>query len=124
MKGFLNKNNKYIQQAKLLNGYTPIFSQFGTDIYASDVVQSAIDCIATECSKLQPKHIRMDGNDMQTIVKGSINRLFKFSPNELMTTRDFIEKVIWLLYMNYNAFIYPTYDLVTSNGVTDPTRTQ
>ncbi|MFS1511879.1 phage portal protein [Chengkuizengella sp. SCS-71B] len=116
MKGFLNKNNKYMQQAKLLNGYTPIFNQFGTDIYASDVIQSAIDCIATECSKLQPKHIRMDSNGMQTIVKGSINRLFKFSPNELMTTRDFIEKVIWLLYMNNNAFIYPTYDLVRYEG--------
>jgi HK97 family phage portal protein len=28
-----------------------------------------------------------------------------------MTTRDFIEKVIWLLFMNYNAFIYPVYEL-------------
>lgn len=103
--------NKEMQQARMLNGYSPIFTQFGEDIFASDVVQMCIDVIATECSKLQPKHIRIGNNGMQHIVKSSINRLFKFAPNEIMTTRDFLEKVIWLLYMNYNAFIYPMYDL-------------
>lgn len=101
-----------MQYAKLLNGYAPIFSQFGNDVYASDVVQTCIDIIASECSKLMPKHIRTDNNDMQINVKSSLNRLFKFSPNEMMTTKDFIEKIIWLLYMNYNAFVYPTYDVV------------
>ncbi|SMQ75951.1 phage portal protein, HK97 family [Bacillus sp. OV166] len=109
---FSSKNNKSMQYAKMLNGYAPVFSQFGNDVYASDVVQTCIDIIATECSKLMPKHIRTDTNDMQTNVKSNINRLFKFSPNELMTTKDFIEKIIWLLYMNYNSFIYPTYDVV------------
>lgn len=104
-------------QAQMLQGVIPIFSQFGDDVYASDVVQACIDCIATECSKLQPRHIRTDNQDMRTVVKGSLNRLFKFAPNELMTTRDFLEKIIWLLYLNYNAFIYPTYDIVESNGV-------
>jgi HK97 family phage portal protein len=109
---FSNKNNINMQYAKMLNGYAPIFSQFGTDVYASDVVQTCIDIIATECSKLMPKHIRTDNSGMQTVVNGSLNRLFKFAPNELMTTKDFIEKTIWLLYMNYNAFVYPTYDVV------------
>lgn len=99
------------QQARMLNGYVPIFSQFGQDVFASDVVQMCVDVIATECSKLQPKHIRIDSNGMQQLVRGSINRLFKFAPNELMTTRDFLEKIIWLLYTNYNAFIYPMYVL-------------
>ena len=103
--------NKEMQQARMLNGYSPIFAQFGEDIFASDVVQMCVDVIATECSKLQPKHIRIGNNGMQHIVKSSINRLFKFAPNEIMTTRDFLEKVIWLLYMNYNAFIYPMYEL-------------
>jgi len=31
------------------------------------------------------------------------------NPNELMTTSEFIEKVAWLLLLNYNAFIIPTY---------------
>lgn len=109
---FSAKGNKGLQHVRFMDGYSPIFSQFGANIYASDVVQMCIDVIATECSKLQPKHIRTGPNDMQVNVKGSLNRLFKFAPNELMTTRDFIEKVIWLLYMNYNAFIYPMYELV------------
>lgn len=106
---------KLMRYAAFLNGNTPIFSQFGQNIYASDVVQMCIDVIATECSKLQPKHIRTDNNNMQVNVKSSLNRLFKFAPNELMTTRDFIEKIIWLLFMNYNAFIYPVYSLTTDS---------
>jgi HK97 family phage portal protein len=108
---FSKSAREKLRYAKLLDGFSPIFSQFGTSIYASDVVQMCIDVIATECSKLQPKHIRTDADGMQVNVKSSLNRLFKFAPNELMTTRDFIEKVIWLLFMNYNAFIYPSYEL-------------
>lgn len=101
---------KQMKYAKLLDGYTPIFSQFGQSIYSSDVVQMCIDAIATECSKLQPRHIRTDSEGMQSHAKSSLNRLFKFSPNSLMTTRDFLEKIIWLLYLNNNAFIYPTFE--------------
>jgi HK97 family phage portal protein len=113
---FPNRDTTQKQYAKFLDGYSPVFSQFGTNIYASDVVQMCVDVIATECSKLQPKHIRTDSKGMQVNVKSSLNRLFKFAPNELMTTRDFIEKIIWLLLMNYNAFIYPTYENKTGNN--------
>lgn len=112
------ETNSQKQQAKFLDGYSPIFSQFGQNVFASDVVQMCVDAIATEFRKLMPKHIRTDPNEgMQTIVKGSINRLFKFAPNELMTTSDFLEKIIWLLYTNLNSFIYPTYTIKQdSNG--------
>ncbi|WP_067725358.1 phage portal protein [Oceanobacillus damuensis] len=106
-----HSSNKQMQQAKMLDGYSPIFSQFGQNVYASDVVQMCIDIIATEISKLKPKHIRTDPDGMQATVNGSFNRLFKFAPNELMTTRDFLEKVIWVLFLNYNAFIYPMYEI-------------
>ena len=39
------KNTKY---ADVMTGQVPIFSQFGRDIYVSDVVQQAIECIANE----------------------------------------------------------------------------
>ncbi|SFB62635.1 phage portal protein, HK97 family [Cohnella sp. OV330] len=110
IKGFAGRP-KGSTLAKMLNGYIPIFSQFGQDIYASDVVQNCIHAIATEISKLQPKHIRTDSNGMQSQPNGPLNRLFKFAPNELMTTKDFLEKIIWLLYLNENAFIYPIYDV-------------
>lgn len=100
---------------QMLNGGLPVFSQFGSNIYASDIVQNCINVIATEMSKLQPRHIRNTG-DRQDIPKGNINRLLKFGPNPLMTTSEFIEKIIWLLFMNYNAFIIPIFDSDFSTG--------
>ena len=109
---FTSKEEKrQMQYAKFLDGNLAIFSQFGQNVYASDIVQNCIDVIATECSKLMPRHIRTDNTGMQTTVNSSLNRLFKFAPNELMTTKDFLEKIIWLLEMNCNAFIYPAYEI-------------
>lgn len=48
--------------ADMLNGFTPIFSQFGSDIYASDVVQQAVGCIVREMKKLRPMHVRREGS--------------------------------------------------------------
>lgn len=101
-----SQNMRY---AKIMDGTMPIFSQFGNDIYASDIVQMCINVIATECSKLRPQHIRLNDRGLQVKVNSSLNRLFKIAPNELMTTKDFIEKIIWLLYMNDNCFLYPIY---------------
>lgn len=105
-----NKENK--QQAKILNGYTPVYSQFGTDIYASDVVQQAISCIVQELKKLSPVHIRKVDNDFIPL-DDNIGKLLK-DPNEHMTTSDFIEKIFWQLFLNYNAFIIPTYTYYTN----------
>lgn len=110
-KGIVNKFRNY-KYAKMLSGQTPIFSQFGDDIYASDVVKNAVRIIASEISKLQPKHIRTLEEDKQENVKSSINRLLRFSPNPLMTTSEFLEKCVWLREMTYNCFIYPQYNVV------------
>jgi len=104
--GFFKKNSAQTKYASFLNNTTPIFSQFGRNIYASDVVQMCIDCIAQECSKLQPRHIIRTANGPVTD-DDNLNKLFKFAPNPIMTTRDFLEKTIWNLFLNYNAFIYP-----------------
>ncbi|WP_198343563.1 phage portal protein [Paenibacillus senegalimassiliensis] len=104
-----------VKLIRMLNGGLPVFSQFGSNIYASDIVQNCINVIATEMSKLQPRHIRNTG-DRQDLPKGNINRLLKFGPNPLMTTSEFIEKIIWLLFMNYNAFIIPIFDSDSSTG--------
>ncbi len=93
--------------AEVMNGYSPIFSQFGTDIYASDVVQQAIGCIVSEVKKLQIEHIREVSSDYMTI-NDDLSRVLK-RPNQLMTMSDFLEKITWLLFLNYNVFIIPTY---------------
>lgn len=101
------KSTVKTKYADMLNGFTPIFSQFGDDIYASDVVQQAINCIVSEMKKLNPQHVRSSGADVVPI-NSSIQRVLK-KPNEIMTTSDFLEKVVWQLIFNYNAFIIPTY---------------
>ena len=93
--------------APTLDGYAPIFTQFGNNIYASDVVQQALKCIVNEMKKLKPTHIRLEDNDPVPI-KGNIQDILD-RPNPIMTTSEFIEKTVWLLLMNYNAFIVPTY---------------
>ena len=93
----------------MLNGFTPIFSQFGDDIYASDVVQQAVGCIVREMKKLNPTHVRERGSDTAPS-DGSIQRILN-TPNELMTTADFLEKITWQLFFNYNCFILPTYQV-------------
>lgn len=98
------KNSKF---APTLNGFLPIYSQFGTNIYASDVVQQALKCIVDEMKKLKPTHVRYNNNDPVPI-RGNVQDVLN-SPNQLMTTSEFLEKTVWMLLMNYNAFIIPTY---------------
>lgn len=98
------KNKK---PAPTMDGFVPIYTQFGTNIYASDVVQQALKCIVDETKKLNPTHVRYKGND-PVPVKSTVQDVLD-NPNQLMTTSEFLEKTTWLLLMNYNVFIIPTY---------------
>lgn len=101
-------------QLAMVNGNTPIYAQFGQNVFASDVVQQAIACIAQEISKLTPRHIRFDKDGLQVPVFDSISDLLEYGPNEWSTTKDFLEKITWQLYLNYNVFILPIYDEETA----------
>jgi hypothetical protein len=103
------KINKTI--ASILNDGRAIFSQFGEDIYLSDFVNNCIDRIATEISKInivsvvqKPGSIRQQNDD--------ITRLFRFKPNPLQTTKDFLACCEWLRRKDCNCFIYPQYEIV------------
>lgn len=104
------KTKKYTW-GDILSGIAPIYSNgFGTNIYASDVVQQAIYSIVTELKKLDPVHVRKTGNNNDFVsVAGNIQSVLD-RPNDLMTTSDFIEKTAWNLLLNYNAFVYPIWD--------------
>lgn len=114
LEGLIGKSTlSNARYAKMLSGQVPIFSQHGQNIYASDIVQNCIDVIASECGKLQPRHIKIENRTgVQSTPNGNINRLFDTAPNEIMITSDFIEKVVWMYCLNYNSFIYPAYDIV------------
>lgn len=93
--------------AGALNGNSPIFSQFGNNIFASDVVQQAVNCIVSELKKLRVAHVKENGNDVVPVDSGLQTILN--NPNPLMTMSDFIEIIYWQLAMNYNSFIIPVY---------------
>lgn len=100
---------KQTKFAPTLDGFLPIYSQFGTNIYASDVVQQVLKCIVDEMKKLNPTHVRLnDSYNDPTPVKSTVQDILN-NPNEIMTTSEFLEKTIWMLLLNYNAFIIPTY---------------
>lgn len=101
------RSPKTTKQAPNLDGFLPIYPQFGADIYASDVVQQALACIVGEIKKLNPTHVRYKGSD-PTPIRGNVQDVLN-NPNELMTAAEFLEKVTWLLLLNYNAFIIPDF---------------
>lgn len=92
----------------MIDGYSPTFAQFGTNIYMSDAVQQALKCIVDEVKKLNPTHIRLVDSDPVPIRDSTVAAVLA-DPNQLMTTSEFLEKTAWLLLLNFNAFIIPTY---------------
>lgn len=98
-----------MNRAAMLSGYVPIFSSFGRDIYASDVVEQAVSCIVNEMKKLTPSHIVEDGMDVSP-VNDSRQRVLN-NPNQIMTKSAFLEKIFWMLLKNYNAYVIPVYDV-------------
>ena len=96
-----------INAISISNGTTPLYSQYGQDVFASDVVMQAVNCIISEIVKLKPTHIKKNGTDISP-QNSSIQSVLDY-PNELMSTADFIEKVMWNFYFNSNSFIIPRY---------------
>lgn len=101
------KITKY-KYAPMLSGRTPVFRQFGGDVYSYDVVQQAIECIAAEMSKLNPQHIRKDGAD-SVAINDQVQRVL-MRPNKTMSSSDFLEKITYILFLTYNCFIIPQFD--------------
>lgn len=94
---------------RMLNGFNPTFSPFSGDAYDSDVVRAAVDAIARNAAKLKPKHIRVTADGVQEM-KSHIERLLSVRPNPYMSAYDFLYKVVTLLYLQNNAFIFIDWD--------------
>jgi HK97 family phage portal protein len=107
--------------ARTLNGLAPVYTQFGTNIYASDVVQQALACIVDEVKKLNPQHIRIVDSDPVPISTSTVQAVLN-DPNAVMTTAEFLEKITWLLLLNYNAFVIPTYRTWTDRNTGEERR--
>lgn len=95
--------------AEVLSDSRAVFSSFGNDIYFSDFVNNCIDRIATEVSKIDVVSVVAKGDSVRH-EKDEITKLFKYQPNPLQTTKDFLASCEWLRRKYMNCFIYPVPD--------------
>lgn len=108
--GFVN-TLRSMTRFQFMSGYSPTFSSFGNNAYASDIVRSAVHAIASNAAKLKPKHIRRIEGDIR-IPGSSLERLLTIRPNPMMNTYDFLYKIVTQLCLRSNAFI-----LIQWNGM-------
>lgn len=108
LKGRKKTNPNTLMYAPTQSGYVPFYSEFGDNVYMSDIVVQSIRCKANEFKKLKPRHIRTKDGQEAVISDGSVAKILR-NPNPYMTTADFLEKITILLELNKNVFIYPEY---------------
>lgn len=102
----------------ILSDGKAIFSSFGNDVYFSDFVNNCIDRIATEISKIEIISVVQQSGVVKR-QNDDITRLFRFRPNPLQTTKDFLACCEWLRRKDNNCFVYPQYETVSDrNGNT------
>lgn len=107
------KTAEPVAEFKIVNGINVPLIPFGTNILKSDVVMIAIDRVASQCAKLKISYVKTTEKGEQLERKNDISFVLKHRPNELMTPYQFIYKVVTLLLINDNSFIYPLYDKAT-----------
>ena len=102
-----------IDEFKIINGISIPLVPFGTNILKSDVVKICIDRVASQCGKLKISYIKKNELGEQKEKNNDLSFILKHRPNEFMTPYQFLYKVITLLLLNDNSFIYPLYDKYT-----------
>ena len=91
--------NGYFQ---MLDGYTPIFSDYDGGVYEMELTRSCIHTFANHCSKLLPVVNGSDSRGLQSVLNGK--------PNPFMTTPQFVYKVATLYDTKNTCFIVPILD--------------
>lgn len=108
------KTQETVTGFKLVHDIELPLIPFGDNITKSDVVMICIDRVASQCAKLKGRYVKVDEKGVQTERKGELSFILKRKPNEVMTPSQFLYKVVSLLLLNNNAFIYPRYDRNTN----------
>jgi len=81
------------------------------NVYNSDFVNNSIDRVASEISKIDVRSVVENGDSVK-VQNDDITRLFRFGPNPLQTTKDFLSSVEWIRRKHGNVFIFPIYDIL------------
>lgn len=95
-------NEKYEEQFKMLNGYTPHFTTWGGSIYESELIRAVINARATHISKLKV--------ETQGAARPALQNKLKHGPNQFQTWGQFLYRLSTILDIHNTAFICPVYD--------------
>lgn len=107
------KRKVLTQQFNIINGYSPAFTTYAGGLYEMELTRSAIETIATHCSKLNP----VFSEETKTYKYKNLKGLIETKPNSKMTTQQFLSRIVTILLCENNAFIVPIYADITATEV-------
>ena len=87
---------------QMLDGYTPIFSDYDGGVYEMELTRSCIHTFANHCSKLLPAVSGPDSRGVKAMLDGQ--------PNPFMTVAQFVYKVATIYDAKNTCFIVPILD--------------
>lgn len=87
---------------KMLDGYTPIFTNYDGGVYEMELTRSCIHTFANHCSKLLPTVSGADVRGVKAMLDGK--------PNPFMTSAQFVYKVATIYDTQNTCFIAPVLD--------------
>ena len=96
------KDQKYLETFKMLDGYVPKFTSYGGGVYESELIRAAINARATHMSKLKVETYGAARPQLQTKLKNN--------PNSFQTWSQFQYRLSTLLDVHNTAFITPIWD--------------
>ena len=89
------------QYFTMLNGYSPVYTNFNGGIYEMMLTKAIINTIATDCGKAIPQLAKSNKK---------LEYMLQHKPNPFMTTSEFIERAVTNYLCDNNAFIIPILD--------------
>lgn len=96
------KEKDYTGTFKMLNGYSPVFTSWGGEIYESELIRSAINARATHISKLKV--------EIMGAARPALTNKMKHAPNSFQTWGQFLYRLDTILDVHNTAFIVPVFD--------------
>lgn len=85
----------------MLDGYTPVYTNYRGGVYEMLQTKAVINTISTDCGKAIPELAKKNKK---------IEYMLKHRPNPFMTTSTFIERVVTNYLCDNNSFIIPITD--------------
>jgi HK97 family phage portal protein len=93
------------QLLKLMNGFTPHFTDPSGNAYEYAAARTSVDAIARNGAKLKPKHIRRVNGQIMTM-SSPLDYLLSVRPNPHMDAYSFYYKLLSQLHYKNNAFAF------------------